>query len=305
MTPSSYLEEEGATISGLLDLSPPTVDEFLAKTAEDAAFAAAVAARSGLTADETARLLGDLASEARYAARTLDRVPCDRGARMLEIGSGSGLVAAFLRQQGVDVVGLDPIIDGYDTFNAVRGVLADRVSMPTIMPIAAKDLDPTKHGTFDTIFSINVLEHVRPLGPNLDGLVRVLRPGGLMIHTCPNYRVPYEPHYRMLLFPGRPALTRLVARSVGREPVWQSLNWITARDIRRSARQHNLTVTFYGGELTAAMDRLRHDSAFARRQRGPVVGMLRALDAVGVARLLARLPATWITPMTFTMKHRA
>ena len=224
---------------------------------------------------------------------------------MLEIGSGSGLVAAFLHQQGVDVVGLDPVIDGYDAFNAIRGVLADRVSMPTIMPIAAKDLDPTEHGTFDTIFSINVLEHVRPLEPNLDGLVRVLSPGGLMIHTCPNYRVPYEPHYRMLVVPGRPSWTRLIARGAGREPVWQSLNWITAGDIRRCARRHHLTVEFYGGELTAAIDRLRDDPAFARRQRGPVVASLRVLDALGVARILARLPATWMTPMTFTMKRRS
>ncbi len=250
-------------------------------------------------------MLGDLASDVRLAARTLERVPCDRDARMLEIGSGSGLVAAFLHQQGVDVVGLDPIIDGYDTFNAIREVLADRVSIPTIMPIAAKDLDPTEHGTFDTIFSINVLEHMRPLEPNLAGLVRVLRPDGLMIHTCPNYRVPYEPHFRMLFVPGRRSLTRLIARGAGRGPVWQSLNWITAGDIMRSARHHNLTVTFFGGELTAAMDRLRHDPAFARRHRGPVAAMLRALDALGVARLLARLPATWMTPMTFTMKRRA
>ncbi len=288
-----------------LDLSPATVDAFLAKTAEDADFAGSVSTRAGLPTAETTELLADMASEVRVAARILLSLPRRGYGRILEVGAGSGLVAAFLHEQGADVAGLDPIIDGYGAFTAIRGVLAERVSMPRIMPIAARELDPPEHGTFDTIFSVNVLEHMRPLDPNLDGLVRVLAPGGLMIHTCPNYRVPYEPHYRVPLVPGRPAWTRALARGAGREPVWQSLNWITARDINRFARRHNLGLAFSRGETAAALDRLRRDPAFARRQRGPVVATLRALDAVGLARLLDRLPATWLTPMTFTAQRPA
>jgi 2-polyprenyl-3-methyl-5-hydroxy-6-metoxy-1,4-benzoquinol methylase len=287
-----------------LNLSSATVDEFLGKTTEDAGFAAEVAVRAGWSAAETATLLGDLASEVHRAATLLANVPYQPG-HLLEIGSGPGLVAALLHQQGADVTGLDPIQHGWDVFMAVRQTLTDHFSMPTIMPICASELDPGQHGTFDTIFSVNVLEHMLPLHPNLDGVARVLAPSGLMAHTCPNYRVPYEPHYRVTLVPGRPAWTRYVARTSGRQPVWRSLNWITAGDIRRFARRNDLTVSFSNGEMTAALDRLRYDPAFARRQRGPVVATLRALDAIGVARLLGRLPATWMTPMTFTVTRPA
>jgi len=285
-----------------LDVTSATVEAFLARTTEDAGFAAEVGTRTGSPAESTATLLCDLASEVRRAATLLHGLPCHEGARVLEIGSGPGLVAALLHQQGVDVTGLDPIVEGFEASMAVQKVLADRMSMPTIMPIAAADLNPVKHGMFDLIFSVNVLEHIRPLVPNLDGLARVLAPGGLMIHTCPNYRMPYEPHYRLVLAPGRPAWTRYILRSTGREPVWQSLNWITAGSVRRFARRHNLTLTFLRGETIAALDRLRDDPHFARRHRGLIATTLRALDAVGLSHLLGRLPATWTTPMTFILK---
>jgi hypothetical protein len=64
-------------------------------------------------------------------------------------------------------------------------------------------------------------------------------------------------------------------------------------------------VDFRRGELITALDRLRHDRAFAHRQRGPLVGALRVLDKVGVAGLLGRIPATWMTPMTFTITRPA
>lgn len=284
-----------------LDLSPATVDAFLALTVEDDAFATAVTARSGLTDDAVRELLANLASEMRLACRLLASVGVQRGARILEVGAGAGVMAAFLHGQGANLLAIEPLVGGFESFLVVRTQLAETVPMPRIAPLAAHQLDPAEHGRFDLVFSVNVLEHMRPLDPNLDALATVLAPGGRMIHTCPNYRVPYEPHYRIPLVPVRPALTGRLARRVGTEPLWESLNWITARDVERFAARHGLHVRFRQGEFAASLERLRHDPAFAHRQRGPVVGAVRLLDRVRVTRLLARAPATWLTPMTFTV----
>jgi len=288
------------TASEPLDLSPATVDAFLAKTIEDPDFAAGVASRASLTETATAELLGNLASEARLACRLLASLEPRAGTRILEVGAGAGVVAAFLHGQGAELFAIEPLVGGFESFMAVRSLLSEQAAMPTIEPLAADQLDPALHGHFDLIVSVNVLEHMQPLRPNLDALAAVLAPGGQMIHTCPNYRVPYEPHYRIPLVPVRPALTGYVARRARAEPVWDSLNWITAGDIRRFAERHGLRLDFRQGEFAAALDRLRHDPEFSRRQRGPVVGTLRVLDRIGVAGLLARAPATWLTPMTFT-----
>ncbi|HLT11318.1 MAG TPA: methyltransferase domain-containing protein [Micromonosporaceae bacterium] len=287
--------------SGPLDISTASLDRFLAGNLEDPAFAGAVADRAGLSEPDAADLLSDLASEARLACRMLAEVRPVREDRILEVGAGAGVLAAFLHERGANLLAIEPIVDGYESFMAVRSLLSERASLPVIEPLRAEQLSPTEHGQFDLIFSVNVLEHMRPLEPNLDALAAVLAPGGRMVHTCPNYRVPYEPHYRIALVPGRPALTRHIARRAAREPVWDSLNWIAAGDVERFADRHGLRLEFRQGQLASALQRLRHDPAFARRQRGPVVGALRVLDKVGVTGLLGRIPATWMTPMTFTI----
>jgi 2-polyprenyl-3-methyl-5-hydroxy-6-metoxy-1,4-benzoquinol methylase len=289
------------TAADTLDLAPQTIDAFLAKTVDDADFAATVAERAGLTAAATAELLGNLASEARLACRLLTTVEPRRATRVLEVGAGAGVVAAFLHGQGANLVAIEPIVGGFEAFMAVRSLLAERVAMPAIEPLAAEQLRPAEHGPFDLIFSVNVLEHMQPLHRNLDALGAVLAPGGLMVHTCANYRVPYEPHYGMPLVPVWPGLTGRLARRAGREPLWKSLNWITAGDVRRFARRHGLSVRFRPGELAEALRRLRYDPEFARRQQGPVITAVRLLDRVGVAGLLNRMPAAWLTPMTFTI----
>ena len=41
----------------------------------------------------------------------------------------------------------------------------------------------------------------------LEALDALLSPGGMMIHHCPNYTVPFEPHFGIPLVPGAPERT--------------------------------------------------------------------------------------------------
>jgi 2-polyprenyl-3-methyl-5-hydroxy-6-metoxy-1,4-benzoquinol methylase len=286
-----------------VDLSPNAIDAFLAKTLEDPRFTQSLVDKTGLAQKAATDLLSDLAGEARLACRLLSTMSPHHGSRVLEVGSGCGVVAAYLYGQGVDLVAIEPIVDGYEAFLAVRSLLAERVAMPDILPLAAEQLDSDEHGQFDLIFSINVLEHMQPLERNLDALTSVLAPGGHMIHTCPNYLVPYEPHFQVPLVPFAPGLTKYIARKASQDPVWKTLNWIDAGDIRRLGRRHGLQVRFRQGEFTVALQRLSQDAAFARRHSGSVIKVLRGMDKVGLARLLSRAPASWLTPMTFTISR--
>jgi SAM-dependent methyltransferase len=268
-----------------LDLSDSAVDGFLAQTLE----------RPGFPGSPD--VLADTAFEARLAVDMLRPLEVTTEARILEVGAGSGTVTAFLAAQGANIVGIEPYRDSYEGFEPIRAALEAKSVHPHLLAVRADELDPARHDYFDLIFSVNVIEHFQPLGPSLDGLARVLSSGGRMVHTCPNYRVPYEPHLRAPLIPVLPSLTGRIWPQLRENPVWATLNWVTAADIRHFADRHGFALRFRPGRLSATLDRLAYDPAFARRQRG--VARLAAVP--GVAKALRLLPSTWSTPMTFEL----
>lgn len=268
-----------------LDLSEPAVDEFLTATLERPSFPG------------EPNTLADTAFELRLAADLLRPAGLTADVRILEVGAGSGALTAFLRKQGACVVGVEPARNSYEGFDPIRlGLEADGYK-PDLQALTAADLDPAELGYFDFIFSVNVIEHFQPLDANLDGMARVLSPGGRMVHTCPNYRVPYEPHLRTPLVPGVPGVTGRLRPALCKDPVWETLNWVTTRDIRRFASRHDLALSFQAGQLLRTMERLEYDPAFARRQ----ATLARLARVPGIKSALRMLPTTWSTPMTFDL----
>lgn len=290
--------------------------------AEDPAVAVAVAARSGIAEELAAQYLGNLAAETRYALELLGRAGIltataatttatttsmpsmpsmpSGGCRVLEVGAGTGLVATILSRAGVAITALEPIGVGFDVFAHIRAELEAR--LPELVPLlncGAQELDPQTHGQFDVIFSVNVLEHCRPLAPVLRGIASVLAPGGHMLHCCPNYRVPYEPHLGAPLVPFAPALTARLWPRLAQNDVWRSLNFITAGDLRRFARDEGLTYELWPGVIDEMVRRLERDPAFARRQR--FIG--KAAQLVARTGFFRALPAGWQSPMIATF-HR-
>lgn len=293
-----------ATPEPTLDLSPARTAPVLdALAAPD--FAAAVAARSGRALPDVTRAVADLASEAALALTLLRSLgPLPASTRLLEVGAGPGVVAGILHAAGARLVAIEPLIGGFELFAAVGAELAARVpgAAVTLDRRTAAELDPARDGCFDVIFSINVLEHCRPLHPSLDALAAVLAPGGRMIHVCPNYRVPYEPHYAMPLVPLAPARTAALRPGLAGEPLWQSLNFITAGDVARFARRAGLDLHFRPGALADIVERLAVDPALARRQglAGRIVRLIARAGGVGWMRAL---PPAWLTPMVFELKR--
>ncbi len=107
-------------------------------------------------------------------ARLVESVSAGR--RLLDYGAGAGQFARFMAGRGFDVVGLEPYSLGRTleepSLKLVRAPLAEvKASL----------------GTFDVITLWHVLEHLeRPL-PLLRELRELLRPGGALVVSVPNF----------------------------------------------------------------------------------------------------------------------
>jgi len=104
-------------------------------------------------------------------------------ARLLEIGGGNGFLAKCLADMGFDVVSIDP-----------------EPRQPSYFPVRRGNCRHLEFDdeSFDIIFSSNVLEHMVDLPIGLGEMKRVLKPGGIMIHTMPT---PFNTVLTMLTQP--------------------------------------------------------------------------------------------------------
>ncbi len=221
------------------------------------------------------------------------------GMKVLEVGAGMGLLSAYLESQGVHITALEPGLGGFGV-NAALARAADFQRL-TRVDIPAQEL---RGVDYDFIYSINVLEHIPDLQAALQGLARVLSPGGQMVHTCPNYLLPFEPHFGIPLVPLWPRLTAHLLPKLKASELWQSLNFVTLPQMRRAAHKAGLEAKFESGVLYRAFERLDTDPAFRERQaKGLVKYAYHAFKRTGTLSLLKRLPPVLATPMVFHFRR--
>ena len=114
---------------------------------------------------------------------------CPPPARLLDVGCGTGALAAKLAARGYEATGLDPS-------EGMLGVLRERAPEVKAVQASATDM-PFDDGEFDLSVSVATMHHIAD--PNsvrlaLAEIVRVVRPGGTVIVWDHNPRNPYWPY---------------------------------------------------------------------------------------------------------------
>jgi len=280
-------------------LDPTAFAEFAGRfTTPD--FLGECAAELSIGVEELRAEMSHYAEEALFGLNFLSGVGFP-GKRVLEVGSGVGILSAWLALHDVDITPLEPRGIGFDrSLHMLQRVwTASQLPLDKLISVRASGLQPTKHGEFDLIYSVNVLEHIDDLAQTFAAMASVLAPGGVSRHTCPNYVVPFEPHYGLPLVPRWPKLSGMLAGVAGTD-LWKSFNFITYFDVRRLARASGHKVTFERKTLHASFARLGTDEQF--RQRHPLLARVSAaMRASGALSALQYVPPMLATPMVFRM----
>lgn len=153
------------------------------------------------------------------------------------------------------------------------------------------------------IFSNNVLEHIDNLDEATAALASVLSKNGVMRHNCPNYQVPYEPHFGIPLIPGAPRKTAVLSKRLGSDPLWKTINFVTSRRMRKLARENRLEIQFDREHLLNTFLRLGDEPEF-REKHPAIYGSYRVLKSTRLLGLLAYVPPSLVTPIQFTLRRK-
>jgi len=163
---------------------------------------------------------------------SLDLAP---GARVLEVGTGTGLVAGQLsRKTGCNVVGLD-LSD--QMLSQARRNLAARGLWPAVQLVEGQaESLPFAGGVFDAVVFTFLLRYVVDPLATLYELARVVKPGGQVAYL--EFFVPRGPVWHPLWL----AYTRVGLPALGRclSPAWAETGSFLGPSISRFYRRHSL-----------------------------------------------------------------
>ena len=98
--------------------------------------------------------------------------------RLLDVGCGDGRFLAAVLQRGWDVCGLD---NSPGAIQAARQQLGDRVTLTTLREASYPP------DSFDVVSLFEVLEHLPDVLGHLREISRLLKPGGLICLSVPNF----------------------------------------------------------------------------------------------------------------------
>ena len=219
------------------------------------------------------------------------------GMSCLEIGAGSGLLAALVSRQVTQVEAVEPVADGFSENGEILARVSSANPERLVITRDAFENIPDNRA-YSLIWSVNVFEHLDDWRVALDKAYTLLKPGGRCIILCPNYTIPYEPHFGIPIL-GGPQLTyrlfekRILSHEQDRnaEGLWQSVNFIKARAVLKHCRLNTMPVRLDTGLLRRMFDRMLTETNIGERH-----GVMRRLVAVAhrirLTELVCSLPPT-------------
>ncbi len=234
-----------------------------------------------------------------------------RGARVLEVGCGSGGILLHLASQGMRAHGIDR--QQYDSPLPAGLDFARRHAIPARFHSADATRLPFRDASFDCVVASSVIEHLDDPRAALGEMARVLAPGGIALIDFPLFRGPYGGHIDDVvrwpwyhLRSERAIRARLMRRGAAFEyDVYRSLNKITHRAFRRMLPGTGFEVVEFGRiyHLTHPGRKLLVGLRDAMRRRS-LRGALRSLrdapreftvaDALAFPLLVALVPLSLI-----------
>lgn len=229
------------------------------------------------------------------------------GSRVLEIGAGIGALSNYVAHAGAVVVSLEPFDPGFEEnevfWKLVFSSTGDSGRLTRINgyceELVTQGIEP-----FDFIYSNHVLEHVEDINALFAALSKLLKPSGKMIHICPNYRFPYEPHFKVPFLINKDWTRRLFLRSLdSNDSLWKNLNCIKSTSLKKYCKTHHFTLQLQPEVLADNIARAMIDQRFQSRHKA-AFKLVRWLKVLGVLPLIRKLPASWASPMIAEIRHK-
>ena len=223
------------------------------------------------------------------------------GSYVIEVGSGIGLLSLHLASLGFEVTAFEPQSSGFNQMNAMRSFISEnwKPSAPQVEFREASLNQTTQlEKLADYIFAINVIEHVHDFEELITQAVKAKTPEATMRIVCPNYSIPYEPHFNIpIIFTKR--ITKFIfghkihnSKIPDSDEFWGDLSWPTQKKLKRILKSKGWNVEFSRDATHEYLNRAFSDSDFIVR-KGRIIGSLFKLTSV-LVKIVRFVPLAYL-----------
>ena len=223
------------------------------------------------------------------------------GSYVIEVGSGIGLLSLHLASLGFEVTAFEPQSSGFNQMNAMRSLISEnwKPSAPQVEFREASLNQTTQlEKLADYIFAINVIEHVHNFEELITHAVKAKTPEATMRIVCPNYSIPYEPHFNIpIIFTKR--ITKFIfghkihnSKIPDSDEFWGDLSWPTQKKLKKILKSKGWNVEFSRDATHEYLNRALSDSDFIVR-KGRIIGSLFKLTSV-LVKIVRFIPLAYL-----------
>ncbi len=242
-------------------------------------------------------------SEAKFFKKivTPDVANLNSGSYVIEVGSGIGLLSLHLASLGFEVTAFEPQSSGFDQMNAMRTLISEnwKPSAPNVEFREASLNQTTQlEKVADYIFAINVIEHVHDFEELITHAVKAKTPEATMRIVCPNYSIPYEPHFNIPIIFTKGITQFIFGHKIRSSKIpnsvefWRDLSWPTQRGLKKILNSKGWHVEFSRDATNEYLKRAFNDSDFIAR-KGRITGSLFKVISV-LAKIIRFVPHAYL-----------
>ena len=160
---------------------------------------------------------------------------------------------------------------------------------------------------YDFIWSINVFEHLDNWREGIAKVHSLLNDGGRCLILCPNYFIPYEPHFSLPIIGGKSLTHSLFRNRIARhensrnaEGLWDSLNLITAGKVLSYCKSQNIQVSLDATVMRRVYRRFSSSDDIGKRH-GWIGWLVKFFEKVGITRIASSIPPSFQPYMAITL----
>jgi len=256
------------------------------------------------TLGHRAKWLNTYIEEAEFFEKVLDsdvsRLPT--GSHLVEIGSGIGLLSLNLASRGFVVTAFEPQASGFNEMHQMRDLVTNNWKGP-LPKINFSDISVNKSTKLDSpadyLYAINVIEHVPDYRTLIHDALNQVTSQGVFRIICPNYSIPYEPHFEIPVIVSKKLTFRVFRRKIEKSEIpkskefRQDLSWPTQRGLKRYLKSIGVEFEFSREATNFYVNRALSDSSFVNR-KGLVFGSLIKAFAISAKYLTRFIPLSLI-----------